>query len=123
MRLGIDTSVASALQADLMLQSAVLPIRVCCRDGNLTPNQTEVCRDAEERDVAGIAGKLAMRVTVRKHEILDGKLDIDHTARIVLEIEQRASVGMTDEEFAPHRVNFALELVRIARQLQNRFAF
>src|SRR5438128_10143970 len=80
LRLGLDAGVASALQAKLMLQPPVLPIRVGGRDGNLGRNPTEIGGDAEKRDVAGVAGEVAMRVTVRQHEILHGKLDIDHAA-------------------------------------------
>ena len=61
---------------------------------------------------------------VRQHQVLHGELDVDHAARVVLQVEQRAcGFGMAGGHLAAHVGDVGRERARVARQAQDRFAF
>src|SRR5207302_2839423 len=76
----------------------------------------------EERDVAEIAEQVKVLARVREHETLHHELDVDHAARVVLQVEKPARVGMRGVELLAHGADLGGERARLARTREDRFA-
>jgi len=87
LRAGLDPRFMRALKPDLMLKPAIFTIRGRRRRRGLLIDEPESGAKREQRDVADVARQLVPRVAVRKNEVLDRELDVDHSARVVLEVE------------------------------------
>ncbi len=118
----VDARMRRAGQPDLVLQPPIVAIGVRRGRGHRHGNEAELARDPQQRDVAQVARQHRVVVRVREDEVLDRELDVDHAARIVLEVEQRRRVRVAGEHPAPHVDDVGRELSALARQAQNRVA-
>ena len=70
-----------------MLQATVFPVGIARRLALLRIYQAQFAGDAQEGDVAQIAGQFGILMGVAEHQILDDKFDIDDAAGVLLEIK------------------------------------
>ena len=70
-----------------MLQPTVFAIRVGYCRGKLRRQQCEAGGKREQRDIPCVTRHFRMHMAVRQDQELHGELDVDHAARIVLEVE------------------------------------
>jgi len=99
----------------VVLEPAVLAVDVGNGCGERRWNKAELCHECEQGDVADIARQRRMAGTVQQHQELHGELDVDHAARIVLEIEKRALVRMARVHPAAHFDDVVAQAERLAR--------
>src|SRR5262249_21560758 len=122
LRPGIDTRGPRSLQADLMLQSAVIAVGVSRSARDVRRQQGKLGGNAEESDIARTARELAMRVRMAEHEVLHDELDVDHSARIVLDVQGYTRVRVSRVHPAPHLDDLVLQSFCVSRQPQDRLA-
>ena len=103
LRRGIDARVRRAGEPHLVLQAAVLAIGV----GGARARASQARARARRRCAAArccrrCAVSAGCSCAMREHEVLHGELDVDHAARVVLEVEERGAVRMAGGHLAPH---------------------
>ena len=123
LRLRIDARLRRSREPHFMLQSPILAIRVGDAGGKIHRHEAELACKREQRDIAGVAGQRAMPLRVRQHEVLDGEFDVDHAARVVLQVEERRRVRMARMHLAAHCDDVIAQFQRVTRQTQNGLAF
>jgi hypothetical protein len=123
-RLGrrLDARMRCTGQAHAVLQSPVFAICIGCFLRERARQQPRVGGDLEQCDVAGVARELGTGVRKSQHEELYGELDVDHAARVVLEVEQRAAVDVPGRHSPAHVDDVRGEPLAIAWQAQHAYA-
>ena len=77
-----------------MLQAAELAVGIARLLGEVRADEAELGRHAQKRDVAEVPGELRVLVRVRQDQVLHREFDVDHSAVVVLEVEEPGAVGM-----------------------------
>ena len=110
-RLGlrVDPRLASSLQTDLMLEPPVFAIGVGRGFGDLCGKQSQGRSESKQRNVAGIARERRVHVALRKHQKLHAELQVDHAARIMLQVEVSAAIRVRQVHAPAHVDNVVLQ--------------
>ena len=103
-----------------MLELAQPPVGIVRGPRAACIEQAEVRRELEEGEVPDVPREPGMRPRVPQHEELDGELDIDEAAGIVLQVEEPRAVGMAVMELPAHLGNRPAQLLEVARLAQYR---